>query len=234
VLHVDLTVCRHHREKRDEEVVCYGELGCFRDEGPFDYLDMLPSPPEEVSTKLLLYTRQSREAAAVLSYDNMTALEESTFNVSLPLRIIVHGFGSGCNRVWPREMRVSFLAVGSAFFPSPLLDPLTSGTECRQARTRPSHPRSGPTAATAARWLAAFICRRGGKVALRWKKNDLLERSRLCCAAGNKTRSFSSTPCWSSCNPVVDRRRRQWPLPRSKQAAFSNFFLCQGPIPSWT
>jgi hypothetical protein len=45
------------REKRDEEVVCYGDLGCFRDEGPFDYLDMLPSPPEEVATKIFLYTR---------------------------------------------------------------------------------------------------------------------------------------------------------------------------------
>ena len=45
------------RVKRDEEVVCYGDVGCFRDEGPFDYLDMLPSPPEEVGTKILLYTR---------------------------------------------------------------------------------------------------------------------------------------------------------------------------------
>ena len=46
------------RQKRDEEVVCYGELGCFRDEGPFNYLDMLPSPPEEVGTQFLLYTRK--------------------------------------------------------------------------------------------------------------------------------------------------------------------------------
>lgn len=27
------------RENRDEEVVCYRNLGCFKDEGPFDYLD---------------------------------------------------------------------------------------------------------------------------------------------------------------------------------------------------
>ena len=40
----------HFREKRDEEVVCYGDVGCFRDDGPFDYLDMLPSTPEEVGT----------------------------------------------------------------------------------------------------------------------------------------------------------------------------------------
>ena len=28
----------HHRTRRDEEVVCYRDVGCFRDEGPFDYL----------------------------------------------------------------------------------------------------------------------------------------------------------------------------------------------------
>lgn len=41
--------------KRDEEVVCYKDLGCFRDEGPFDYLDMLPSPPEEVGFVYIFY-----------------------------------------------------------------------------------------------------------------------------------------------------------------------------------
>ena len=43
------------------QVVCYGELGCFRDEGPFNYLDMLPSPPEEIGTVFYLYTRHNRE-----------------------------------------------------------------------------------------------------------------------------------------------------------------------------
>ncbi len=45
------------RKRRDEEVVCYGDLGCFRDEGPFNYLDMVPSPPQEVGTKIILFTR---------------------------------------------------------------------------------------------------------------------------------------------------------------------------------
>ena len=47
----------YFRRKRDEEVVCYGELGCFRDEGPFNYLDMLPSPPAEIGTEFFLFTR---------------------------------------------------------------------------------------------------------------------------------------------------------------------------------
>ena len=99
------------RHRRDEEVVCYGDLGCFRDEGPFDYLDMLPSPPEEIGTKLFLYTQENREIAQMLQYNNLTSLKESNFNATLPLKVIIHGFGSGCNRVWTREMRLSFLAV---------------------------------------------------------------------------------------------------------------------------
>ena len=37
------------RLNEGEEEVCYNELGCFRDSEPFDYLDVLPSPPEKVS-----------------------------------------------------------------------------------------------------------------------------------------------------------------------------------------
>ena len=122
------------RVKRDEEGVCYGDVGCFRDEGPFDYLDMLPSPPEEVGTKILLYTRdarrhfgdqsglpkiayihcrENRDLSQVLDYNNASAVAESNFNASLPVKIIIHGFGSTCLRLWAREMRVSFLAVVS-------------------------------------------------------------------------------------------------------------------------
>ena len=123
------------RVKRDEEVVCYADVGCFRDEGPFDYLDMLPSPPEEVGTKILLYTRdarrpfaeqsglppkipplhcrENRDLSQVLDYNNASAVAESNFNASLPVKIIIHGFGSTCLRLWAREMRVSFLAVVS-------------------------------------------------------------------------------------------------------------------------
>ena len=46
-----------YRAKRDEEVVCYSDVGCFFDDGPFDYLDMLPSDPVEVGTTMQLFTR---------------------------------------------------------------------------------------------------------------------------------------------------------------------------------
>ena len=59
-----------HREKRDEEVVCYGDLGCFRDEGPFNYLDMLPSPPEEIGTVFYLYTRSLSFYCFILQFSS--------------------------------------------------------------------------------------------------------------------------------------------------------------------
>ena len=100
-----------HRQKRDEEVVCYGELGCFRDEGPFNYLDMLPSPPEEINTVFYLYTRKNDETPQLLDYLNTTSIASSNFNVSLATKFIIHGFGSSCSKIWPREMRLSFLMV---------------------------------------------------------------------------------------------------------------------------
>jgi len=42
----------HHRGKREVSKVCYENIGCFEDTGPFSYLEMLPSPPKDVGTRL--------------------------------------------------------------------------------------------------------------------------------------------------------------------------------------
>lgn len=49
-----------HRQKRDANVVCYGELGCFEDSGPFGYIDMLPNSPEEIDTKFYVFSTKNR------------------------------------------------------------------------------------------------------------------------------------------------------------------------------
>ena len=57
-------ICIYDRKRRDEEKACYGKLlGCFYDEGPFDYLDMLPSPPELVSINQYKYISSYNHAA---------------------------------------------------------------------------------------------------------------------------------------------------------------------------
>ena len=47
----------------------------------------------------------------MLDYLNTTSITSSHFNVSLATKIIIHGFGSSCRKIWPREMRLSFLLV---------------------------------------------------------------------------------------------------------------------------
>ncbi|KAH8416382.1 hypothetical protein KR222_001186, partial [Zaprionus bogoriensis] len=65
----------HGRAKRAVKRVCYNELGCFEDSGPFAYLEMLPSPPEEINTKFYFYSTRQRSDRPLmeLSFLNMTA-----------------------------------------------------------------------------------------------------------------------------------------------------------------
>ncbi|KAH8288285.1 hypothetical protein KR018_000899, partial [Drosophila ironensis] len=63
-----------HRSRRAVKRVCYGELGCFEDSGPFAYLEMLPSAPEEINTKFYFYSTRQRSDRPLmeLSFLNMT------------------------------------------------------------------------------------------------------------------------------------------------------------------
>ncbi|XP_060663375.1 uncharacterized protein LOC132796283 [Drosophila nasuta] len=66
---------QHGRSKRAVKRVCYNELGCFEDSGPFAYLEMLPSSPEEINTKFFFYSTRQRSDQPLmeLSFLNMTA-----------------------------------------------------------------------------------------------------------------------------------------------------------------
>ncbi|GAB6025976.1 hypothetical protein CHUAL_011945 [Chamberlinius hualienensis] len=99
------------RRKRDEEVVCYDDLGCFRDEGPFDYLDTLPQQPERIGTKFLLFTSANPDTAVTLHYDNVSSMYNPLFNRSQPIKLMVHGFGSSCQKQWAIEMRKALLQL---------------------------------------------------------------------------------------------------------------------------
>ncbi|XP_065364888.1 uncharacterized protein LOC135957967 [Calliphora vicina] len=68
------------RVKRAAKRVCYGELGCFEDSGPFAYLEMLPSPPEEINTKFFFYSTKNRSDRPLmeLPFLNMTESFKTT------------------------------------------------------------------------------------------------------------------------------------------------------------
>lgn len=94
-------------------MVCYNELGCFRDEGPFNYLDLLPAPPEEINTRFFLYTPRNRDAPHPLVYNNASTILTSPYNATLPTKVMIHGFGSSCQRIWAKEMRTALISVVS-------------------------------------------------------------------------------------------------------------------------
>uniref|UniRef100_A0A1I8P6B9 Lipase domain-containing protein n=1 Tax=Stomoxys calcitrans TaxID=35570 RepID=A0A1I8P6B9_STOCA len=60
--------------------VCYEELGCFEDSGPFAYLEMLPSPPQEINTKFFFYSTKNRSDRPLmeLPFLNMTETFKNT------------------------------------------------------------------------------------------------------------------------------------------------------------
>ncbi|XP_050293275.1 uncharacterized protein LOC126733886 [Anthonomus grandis grandis] len=108
-----------NRTKREEPSVCYEKLGCFDASGPFGYLDMLPSKPDEINTKFLMYPARNRQRRSgsvptEVPFEKMDEAFEwakSGFNRSLPTKVLVHGFGSDCGYIWAYEIRSALMAV---------------------------------------------------------------------------------------------------------------------------
>ena len=56
----------------------------------------------------MFYGPSNKNLAHVIPY-RPGPLDISRFNGSLPTKVIIHGFGSSCNRVWAHEMREALL-----------------------------------------------------------------------------------------------------------------------------
>ena len=61
----------------------------------------------------MFYGPKNKNLAQTFPY-RPGALEVGRFNGSLPTKVIIHGFGSSCNRVWAHEMREALLFTVSA------------------------------------------------------------------------------------------------------------------------
>ncbi|XP_011307811.1 uncharacterized protein [Fopius arisanus] len=100
------------RVKREASRVCYEDVGCFEDTGPFNYLEMLPSPPKEVGTRFFVYgTRKARSVPMEVAADDMSEKVNNAIDPELTTKVIVHGFGSGCDHIWVYEMRSALMSV---------------------------------------------------------------------------------------------------------------------------
>lgn len=63
----------------------------------------------QVNTMFLLHTKENPTREQFLSYTNASSFRTSNFKATRKTKVIIHGFGSSCYRVWVREMRETFL-----------------------------------------------------------------------------------------------------------------------------
>lgn len=102
----------NHRGKREVSKVCYEDIGCFEDTGPFSYLEMLPSPPKDVGTRFLVYgSRKARSIPMEVPADDINDNAHRAIDPNLPTKVIVHGFGSDCNHLWVYDMRSALMSI---------------------------------------------------------------------------------------------------------------------------
>ncbi|XP_065226686.1 pancreatic triacylglycerol lipase-like [Planococcus citri] len=109
---------RQERIQLRSREVCYDMVGCFpMPRSQISPLKKPPQPPEAVDTKFILLTRNFIETniTNLLKYgDNQKSLLDANLDISLPIKLIVHGFkGSGQDR-GAIEIATSFLDVENA------------------------------------------------------------------------------------------------------------------------
>ncbi|XP_029642916.1 pancreatic triacylglycerol lipase-like [Octopus sinensis] len=97
--------------------VCFGELGCFSNEGEFVSLErpinLLPNKPEEIGTQFFLYTRSNPLTGDELETHNDSLLHLSNFTATNPTKFIIHGYKSfGKDKPWVLNMTRELLKHG--------------------------------------------------------------------------------------------------------------------------
>lgn len=90
--------------------VCYGDLGCFSIDDPFDNtLGYLPESPEAIHFGLTLYTRSNSRTGVNLGYNDSASVARSSFNPNNPVKIIIHGYMANAYEPWVLNISSLFL-----------------------------------------------------------------------------------------------------------------------------
>jgi len=90
--------------------VCYENLGCFdTNVGAMSHLGTLPTSPDRLGARLLLYTRQNRDEPQEVSYLDDGSLDASNFDPSLPTKFLTHGFGESASHYWVIGVKDAYL-----------------------------------------------------------------------------------------------------------------------------
>ena len=92
--------------------VCHDAfVGCFSNEHPFNNVGrVLPASPAIIRTEFRLYT-SARHSPDTLSYENDSSIRVSRFDRRMPLKIVIHGFGTNTSAPWLHRMTSKLLRV---------------------------------------------------------------------------------------------------------------------------
>ena len=80
--------------------VCYNELGCFRNDGPFIAsehrpISCVPQSPQLIGTEFLFYSRSFPDEPQVIEAIDSHLYNELDFKPDKPTKIVVHGYKEG-------------------------------------------------------------------------------------------------------------------------------------------
>ncbi|XP_077987392.1 inactive pancreatic lipase-related protein 1-like, partial [Glandiceps talaboti] len=91
------------------EEVCYGDLGCFTNDPPYDNSPLLPQDPATVNVLFWLYTRNNPDDEQVIKRNDPNSLLNSNFDHLKDSKFIIHGWTNNGKEPWIIDIRHEFL-----------------------------------------------------------------------------------------------------------------------------
>ena len=67
--------------------------------------------PELIKTEFLLFTNKNPKNGEFISYKDINTVQTSSFDPSLPLKILCHGFYNDLNTTWLYTLKDALLTV---------------------------------------------------------------------------------------------------------------------------
>ncbi|GAB6018373.1 hypothetical protein CHUAL_000090 [Chamberlinius hualienensis] len=105
---------RQAEEKVDQILSrCYGEYGCFSLGGKFVSMarpvNLFPYSVETIGMKMALNTRNNPNLSQLLTPNDVSNINSTHFNLTIPTKVIVHGFLESGSTSWCSKMKDELL-----------------------------------------------------------------------------------------------------------------------------
>ena len=80
--------------------VCYNDLGCFRNDGPFSSssfrpISCVPQSPQIIGTEFLFFSRKSPEEPQVIEALDSHLFDTIDFDPNKNTKVVIHGYKEG-------------------------------------------------------------------------------------------------------------------------------------------